>query len=63
MYKILDDIRQIRRAKGITQAELAEKIKTTPEHICKLEKEGNPRLSTLVKILDTLGYEVRAVKK
>lgn len=63
MYKILDDIRQIRRAKGMTQADLAKQTNIPATHICKLEKEGNPRLYTLVKILDVLGYEVRAVKK
>ena len=63
MIKILEDIKNLRLAKGLTQAQLAEKIKTPSSHICKLEKEGNPRLSTLVKILDVLGYEIRAVKK
>ena len=63
MYKILDDIRQIRHAKGLSQKDLANKVNIPQSHLCKLEKEGNPKLSTIIKILDVLGYEVRAVKK
>jgi transcriptional regulator with XRE-family HTH domain len=63
MYKILDDLKNIRLAKGMTQAQLAKQTNTPSTHLCKLETKGNPRLSTLVKILDVLGYEVRAVKK
>lgn len=63
MYKILDDLKKIRTAQGITGYRLAKRLKTSQSFMSVLERKGNPRLSTLVKIFDSLGYEIRAVKK
>lgn len=63
MIKILEDLKNIRRANGLTACGLSEKLGKPKNSITILESKGNPRLSTLIKIFDFLGYEIRAVKK
>ena len=51
---------QIRKKKGITQAELAHRCETTQQTIAKIEKGlVDPKLSTLRKVADALGCELR----
>src|SRR3954463_15797286 len=49
-------IRESRRAAGLTQAELARRVKVTQPVIARLEREGaNPRLETLDKVIAATG--------
>lgn len=53
------NIRKYRKAKKITQAQLAEKIGKTVEMVCQLENGiASTKISTLNEIADVLGVEV-----
>jgi transcriptional regulator with XRE-family HTH domain len=52
-------ITQIRKAKGITQTELADRCGTTQQQIARIENGSvDPRLSTLRRVADALGCEL-----
>lgn len=52
-------ISEIRKSKGISQTELAEKVGTSQEHISRIEKGlYSPRLDISAKIADVLGCKV-----
>jgi transcriptional regulator with XRE-family HTH domain len=52
-------ITQIRKAKGITQTELAERCGTTQQQIARIENGSvDPRLSTLRRVADALECEL-----
>ncbi|WNO11423.1 helix-turn-helix transcriptional regulator [Teredinibacter sp. KSP-S5-2] len=51
-----ENLKRLRREKGWTQAELAEKADLKSSHIPKLEgKSGDPKLSTIYKLMEALG--------
>lgn len=62
-----DDIRELgrrfgdlRRRKGVTQRELAAEMCATQNRVSDLELgKSDPRLSTLIRYLDGLGYKIR----
>lgn len=52
----IDDLRQIRKSKGITQAMLAEKAGLTQQQVSMMESGvQQPRLTTLIKYCDAIG--------
>jgi transcriptional regulator with XRE-family HTH domain len=52
-------VRDARRAAGLTQAQLADRLGTTQSAIARLEAEGaNPRISTLTRALDACDREI-----
>lgn len=52
-------IRQIRKAEGITQVELAKRIGTTPQNLGQYERGVRiPKPGTLNQILSELGYSL-----
>lgn len=51
-YRVGQKIRVIRKRKGMTQQELAEKIGTQKSYISKIENGADMQLSTLFKIFD-----------
>ncbi len=52
-------ITRVRKAKGITQAELAERCGTTQQQIARIENGSvDPRLSTLRRVADALDCEL-----
>ena len=52
-------IKQARKAKGIKRKELAEKIGTTPQTICRYEADGRrPKVDAMLKIAEVLGVPV-----
>lgn len=54
-----DLIRNARRAHGLTQAELAERLGTTQSAVARLEANGsNPRVGTLARALSACGREL-----
>lgn len=52
-------IKDIRSAKGLTQAELAEKIDVSPPFVSKIERGvKHPSLETLISIASSLGTTI-----
>ncbi len=57
--KIGEEIRQMRLAKGMTQAELAKSLHTTKSAISRLENQSESmRLSTIEKVAEVFGKKV-----
>jgi transcriptional regulator with XRE-family HTH domain len=59
-------IREARRSAKLTQAQLADRLRTTQPVIARLEHAGaNPTLGTLERALDAAGYrlELHAVRR
>jgi transcriptional regulator with XRE-family HTH domain len=58
-YRLAERVRVLREARGITQHELARRMRTTQSVIARLESGGRyPTLSTLERISDALGAEL-----
>lgn len=52
-------IKQARKAKGLKRKELAEKIGTTPQTICRYEADGRrPKVDAMLKIAEALNIPV-----
>ena len=52
-------IKQARKAKGMKRKELAEKIGTTPQTICRYEADGRrPKVDAMLNIAEVLGVPV-----
>lgn len=57
-FEIKDSLREVRKSKGLTQAELAEKIGVTQAAIAKYESgEREPSFSTIAKIEEILNHD------
>ena len=57
--KLAERIRKIREGRGLTQAEVADKIDITPSAYGQIErKAGSTRLDTLYKIANALSVKV-----
>ena len=62
--KIGNAIRERRRYLGINQQTLADLASVALNTVVSIERgEGNPQLTTLVSILDTLGLQIEINKK
>ncbi len=64
-YNIATRIKEIRKAKKLTQTEVAKKVGITRQTLAKLEKGeiGKVSLLAFVKILDVLEYELEIEEK
>ncbi|MCL1820855.1 MAG: helix-turn-helix transcriptional regulator [Oscillospiraceae bacterium] len=63
-YRILGELVRIRKEKGVSQIDLAEKTGNKQQVISRIEnKENSPTLKTLCGILDVLGYDIQFVPK
>ena len=63
-YNVLGELIKLRKAKGITQVELAEKSGNKQQVISRIEnKENSPTLKTLCGLLDVLGYDIKFVPR
>lgn len=52
-------IREIRKARGVTQETLAERIEMSPQHLSRIEGgHQSPSIEMLAKLADTLEVEV-----
>ncbi|WP_457125845.1 helix-turn-helix domain-containing protein [Mycobacteroides abscessus] len=49
------DLAAVRRATGVTQVELASRLRTTQGGVSRIERQSDWLLSTLVAYLDALG--------
>lgn len=57
-----DNLRRLRREKGLTQYQLGEKTGMKVGHISKLEADGaDPKLSSLYKLMEGLGCSADAL--
>lgn len=58
-YLVAEQVREIRLARGLSQADLAKKLRTTQSAISRLEMgDMPPSLRTLRRIGDALGLEL-----
>ena len=57
-------IKELRTSKGITQEEMAKKLKTTKSAVSRLENHAESvRLSTLEKVAEVLGKKLEIIFK
>ncbi|MCK9444103.1 MAG: helix-turn-helix domain-containing protein [Tissierellaceae bacterium] len=63
-YKLIEKLVEARKAKDITQKELAELVGVSQQAISRLELEKHiPKMDTFIKILDGLDLELTIVSK
>ena len=63
-YHVLGELVKLRKEKGISQVELAEKSGNKQQVISRIEnKENSPTLKTLCGILDVLDYDIQFVPR
>ena len=63
-YAVLSELVKIRKEKGLSQAELAERTGNKQQVISRIEKkENSPTLKTICAILNSLDYEIQLVPK
>ena len=61
-YKLIEKLVETRKAKDITQKELAELVGVSQQAISRLELEKHiPKMDTFIKILDGLDLELTIV--
>lgn len=61
---IIDELIELRKAKGITQKELAKAANLAQPAIARFEsKAAMPQLDTLLKVAVALGYNIALVKE
>lgn len=56
-------IAQLRRAAGLTQEELAERLGVGLERVSRIERHGNVTVRTIVTVANTLGVEAAELWK
>ena len=52
---------QLRTARGVTQQQLAERMAVSQEFVSKLERSGDPRLSSIARYVTATGGKLRVV--
>jgi len=63
-YKVLGELVKLRKEKGLSQTELAEKTGNKQQVISRIEnRENSPTLKTLCSILDVLNYDIQFVPR
>lgn len=63
MNKVIEQIRDAREERCISQYGLSQLIRVKPDTIKSLEKGEGGRIETLLKVAEYLGYEVVLKKK
>ncbi len=59
--KIGCKVAQLRRASGLTQAQLAERLRVSVERVSRIEREGNLTVHTIVAVANALGVTAAAL--
>jgi hypothetical protein len=54
-------LRDLRRSRGLTQGALAVRMKRTQENVSRIEREDDPRLSTVANFVAAMGGRVSIV--
>ena len=63
-YRILGELVKLRKEKGLSQNELAEKSGNKQQVISRIEnRENSPTLKTLCGLLDVLDYDIQFVPR
>ncbi|MCL2571663.1 MAG: helix-turn-helix domain-containing protein [Defluviitaleaceae bacterium] len=63
-YAVLGSLVKIRKERGLSQTELAEKSGNKQQVISRLErKENSPTLKTVCSVLNALDYEIQLVPR
>ena len=63
-YHVLGELVKLRKEKGLSQVELAEKSGNKQQVISRIEnKENSPTLKTLCSILNVLDYDIQFVPR
>jgi ribosome-binding protein aMBF1 (putative translation factor) len=63
-YRVLGELVKLRKQRGISQTELAEKTGNKRQVISRIEnRENSPTLKTLCGILDALEYDIQFVPR
>ena len=63
-YRLIQEMNEISKQKGISQRHLERTIGNRQQVISRIEKkENSPSLKMFCCILDSLGYELKIVKK
>lgn len=61
---VIDSIIEQRKARGLTQRELAEAAHIPQSALARIESRSNtPKLDTLMKVIDALGCTIEVVPK
>lgn len=63
MNKVIEQIRDAREERRISQYKLSQLISVKPDTIKSLEKGEGGRIETLLKVAEYLGYEVVLKRK
>ncbi|MDX1916775.1 MAG: helix-turn-helix transcriptional regulator [Rickettsiaceae bacterium] len=64
MNKILDQLSEVRRERGVKQAELGDKLGMPQSHISKVLRGGaDPRLSTVMDMAKILDHELMLIPR
>ena len=56
-----DTLQRHRRAAGLTQHELAERVNTTQPQVCRWERSGAYDVRTISRLAEALGLPVRVL--
>lgn len=63
-YKLIQEMIKIRKEQHITQTQLAKMTGNKQQSISRIEKKlVKPSLATFCKIINSLGYDLKIVKK
>jgi len=63
-YHVMGELVKLRKTRGLSQAELAEKSGNRQQVISRIEnKENSPTLKTLCSLLDVLDYDIQFVPR
>ena len=63
-YRIVGELVKLRKEKGLTQIDLANRSGNKQQAISRIEKhENSPTLKTLCNILDVLEYDIQLVPR
>ena len=63
-YRLIGEMISLRKAKKVTQSELAQMTGSKQQVISRIEKkENSPSLRSYCKMLSALGYELQIVKR
>ena len=54
-------LRELRRSRGLTQGALATRMKRSQENVSRIEREDDPRLSTIASFVAAMGGKVSIV--
>ena len=58
-FELINELIEMRKASGLTQEEIANKMGTSKSNVCRLEKLGtHPKVSTIEKYAKACGFRI-----